>query len=177
MMNNSLNNFVMLAIGAVIGSAVTWKITKTKYERIAQEEIDSVKKVFSVKKDNNKTEEKEEENIIVDNETKNEYAAKIKECGYSSEEEDEEYMEKPYVISPDEYDELGYKTVSLEYFEDDGVLLDERGKIIKNAKELIGIDPSDHFGEYEEDSVFVRNDRLKTDYEILKCKGCYSEEY
>ena len=174
--NTTLNNFVIFTIGAAIGSAVTCKIVKDKYERLAQEEIDSVKKVFSVKKEKEETEEEKDEEEIKE-EVKSEYAAKVKEYGYSpDDEEDDEDMDKPYVISPNEYDELGYKTVSLEYFED-GVLLNEQGKIIKNADDLIGIDPSEHFGEYEEDSVFVRNDRLRTDYEILKREGLYSEEY
>ena len=38
-MKNALINLAMLAVGAAIGSAVTWKLVKTKYERIAQEEL------------------------------------------------------------------------------------------------------------------------------------------
>ena len=36
-------NVLVFAAGAAIGSAVTWKVVKTKYERFAQEEIESVK--------------------------------------------------------------------------------------------------------------------------------------
>ena len=50
-MKNALINLAMLAVGAAIGSAVTWKLVKTKYERIAQEEIDSVKEVYSRKEE------------------------------------------------------------------------------------------------------------------------------
>ena len=32
---------------------------------------------------------------------------------------------------------------------------------------VVGLESLAHFGEYEDDSVFVRNDRLKCDYEIL----------
>jgi hypothetical protein len=42
-MNNKLFNIILFTAGVAIGSSVTWKIVKTKYERIAQEEIDSVK--------------------------------------------------------------------------------------------------------------------------------------
>ena len=45
--NPILNNFVIFAVGAAIGSAVTWKFVKTKYERIADEEIASVKERYS----------------------------------------------------------------------------------------------------------------------------------
>ena len=46
-MKTTLSNFIIFATGAAIGSVVTWKIVKTKYEQIAQEEIDSVKEVYS----------------------------------------------------------------------------------------------------------------------------------
>ena len=63
----------------------------------------------------------------------------------------------PYVISPDEFDELdGYTPISLTYFAD-GVLADEYGVIVDNVEEIVG-DGLNHFGEYEEDAVYVRND-------------------
>lgn len=42
-----LSNVVIFAIGAAIGSLATWKFVKTKYEKIANEEIESVKEIFS----------------------------------------------------------------------------------------------------------------------------------
>ena len=39
--------FVMFVLGAAVGSVVTWQYTRKKYEQIAQEEIDSVKEIFS----------------------------------------------------------------------------------------------------------------------------------
>lgn len=46
-MNEKVVNILMFAAGVAVGSAVTWKIVKTKYERIVQEEIDSVKKEYN----------------------------------------------------------------------------------------------------------------------------------
>ena len=40
-------------IGATVGSITTWKLLKTKYEQITQEEIDSVKDVYSKNYGNN----------------------------------------------------------------------------------------------------------------------------
>ena len=40
-----LNKILIFSVGAAIGSVITWKLVKTKYERIAQEEIDSGKEV------------------------------------------------------------------------------------------------------------------------------------
>lgn len=82
--------------------------------------------------------------------------------------------EIPYVISPEEFDELdGYTLISLTYFAD-GVLSDEHGAIIDDPEEIVG-DALNHFGEYEEDAVFVRNDAKRCDYEILRDERDYDE--
>ena len=46
-MNSKLIGFMMFVLGAAVGSAVTLKYVREKYEQIAQEEIDSVKEAFS----------------------------------------------------------------------------------------------------------------------------------
>ena len=38
-MNNKLINAIIFVAGAAIGSAITWKIVKTKYEQIAKDFI------------------------------------------------------------------------------------------------------------------------------------------
>ena len=42
-----MKEFIVFAAGAAIGSVITWKVLKDKYEKLAQEEIDSVKEAFS----------------------------------------------------------------------------------------------------------------------------------
>ena len=49
------------------------------------------------------------------------------------------------------------------------------GERIKDVDSVVGAESLTHFGEYEDDSVFVRNDRLKCDYEILMDTRTYSE--
>ena len=85
-------------------------------------------------------------------------------------------MSRPYVISPDEFDENGYQTVSLTYYAD-GVVEDDFYDVWDDdeIEEKIGRDSLNHFGEYEEDSVFVRNDDNETDYEILRDPRNYSD--
>ena len=46
-MNRTISNAFIFVAGAAIGSLATWKFIETKYRRIAQEEIDSVKEAFS----------------------------------------------------------------------------------------------------------------------------------
>ena len=38
-MNSSIKNLFIFAVGATIGSAVTWQLVKDKYESLANEEI------------------------------------------------------------------------------------------------------------------------------------------
>ena len=73
----------------------------------------------------------------------------------------------PYVISPDEFGGVEeYEKISLSYYAD-GILADDDDEVMENADEIVGLDSLTHFGEYEDDSVFVRNDVMKCDYEIL----------
>lgn len=63
-MNSVIKDLFLIAAGAALGSAVTFKLMRDKYEQIVQEEIDSVKEVFSKKKD-----ESDDIDEVVDEET------------------------------------------------------------------------------------------------------------
>ena len=52
-MSNKTITFTMFVFGVAIGSVVTWQYVKKKYEQIAQEEIDSVKEIFSKRETEN----------------------------------------------------------------------------------------------------------------------------
>ena len=179
-MKSNMINFLMFAIGAAIGSAVTWKLVKTKYERIADEEIESVKEVFSRRnKKEKEPEEIEHDTVTHMLETKpndvSKYASMLEELKYCEKGENDMKNADPYVISPDEFAELDdYQTVSLNYYAD-GVVADDIDEVVENVGGLIGWDSLNHFGEYEDYSVFVRNDALKTDFEILLDTRNYSD--
>lgn len=185
-MNNKISSFMMFIFGATVGSVVTWQYIKKKYERIAQEEIDSVKETFSKL---NSSEKNNNTRTIVerakDKPSVVEYAAKLRKQGYTnysdtdslSEEEVDENMinDKPYVISPDEFGEFyDYEKISLTYYADQ-VLADDDDELVEDIEETVGFESLNAFGEYEDDSVFVRNDRLKCDYEILLDQRKYSD--
>lgn len=191
MNRNTLNNFLFFAAGAAIGSVVTWKFIKTKYEQLAQEEIDSVKAVYCPHEDEPESETPDNniEKGYVPNATDlNSYAETLAAQGYTdyanakngivnttkpAEEVDD--MERPYVITPEDFGELyGYRTVSLMYF-NDGVLTDSQYEPVEDTDDMVGLESLEHFGDYEDDSVFVRNDKRKTDYEILKDERNYAD--
>lgn len=184
-MKCTLNNFLIFAVGAAIGSAVTWKLTKDKYERIAREEIAEMREYVRNRRKHNGPEQSEPTSgeTTAKKTTIKDYAAKLDDMGYvdyanvNLEEKEEEVsdVERPYVITPEEFDTIdGYDVLSLTYYADK-VLADDMDGIVENVDEIIGLDSLTHFGEYEDDSVFVRNDRMKCDYEILADTRCYSD--
>ncbi len=175
---SKLSTVLGFVAGAAIGSVVTWQLVKKKYADLAQEEIDSVKEAFSKQKaspikkepineDKQELAEKAVNKPNLENYVKTsltDFKNTLKENGYSSENKS---VDKPYVISPDEFGELyDYETISLTYYSD-GVLADDQDEIVDDIDEIVGVESLDHFGEYEDDSVFVRNDQKKCDYEIL----------
>lgn len=191
-----MKNFFTFVTGLVIGSVVTYVVVKDKFEKIAQEEIDSVKEVFGrrVEKEADKKVEKIAEKEVekirkeynkYDNLTKNYTNYSKTEVEEDKDEEvcenDEDGVElfeverasdsdRPYVIDPWDFGgEDGYDTVTLNYYADD-VLTDSDDNVIEDEDidDFVGKDFAEHFGEYEKDCVCVRNDRLKIDYEICR---------
>lgn len=80
-----------------------------------------------------------------------------------------EGLSDPYTISPDQFvnEEPYFDKITLEYF-DDGTLCSEiTDEIIDDISGTVGTESLNKFGEYEEDVVYVRNERLSTDYEII----------
>lgn len=204
-MNNNLKCAIAFISGAAIGAVVTWSVLKSEYERLTREGIESYKEAISKKaeksddsevtvsecKEDDSTEEQSKPISPADVEVADLYAAKLKTLNYTSEEEldveiaspeeeneeeEEEYepASKPFVIEPMEYGEKDdYGTENLTYYAD-GVLVDNMYQPIDDIYGVVG-NALTHFGDYEEDAVHVRNDRLKCDYEILREPRTYSE--
>ena len=189
-MNYKTVNLVMFMFGAAVGVTITWQYMRRKYEEIAQKEIDSVKETFAKREPNIDNHEKsnifdirEKANQAKEKPDITEYTSQLQGAGYinysnmSSDEKKEikEPMNKPYVIAPEdfgEYDE--YDKVGLTYYADQ-VLTDDDDELVEDIDDIIGSDALNHFGEFEDDSVFVRNDMLKCDYEILLDRRRYSD--
>lgn len=190
-MNKGIIAAMGFLLGAAAGSVVTWKFLDKKYADRAQEEIDSVKEVYSKRMaEMNKTYkemkvkliEKDliepdleftvtpsqpEENLVEQHSTtemKTDYSSYFEPKKEAPKETPDE---KPYFISQEEFEENeDYDKIILTYYSD-GVLTDDMDEPIENVEETIGEDPKDHFGEYEDGAVYVRNDKRMVDYEIL----------
>ncbi len=184
MKKERIYNLLTLVIGAGIGSVITWKVMETRYNTIIEEEIRSVKETFSKESQDTEeekpdaatenTEEEEHEKLaavsdIINQNGYNTMSDEVREEKKKKGNDDTESKKAPHVISPEEFGELDYPIISLDYYTDD-VLMNCRGKIITNVKELVGEDFVSHFGEYEDDPdiVYVRNDLQCIDYEICR---------
>lgn len=178
-MKSTLSSVLIFAVGAAVGSVVTWKLIETRYKQLVEEDRESMEEYYRSKYGVEEEEPAEEEPTIDDQVDIREYAKRLadqKYVNYSNvEREDKEVdnVEKPYVIPPEEFGELeGYRTQTL-YYHADGVLTDDQNEIVEDADDVVGEDFSEHYGEYEEDSVCVRNDAKRTDYEILYDASAY----
>lgn len=181
-MNEAIGRVFIFAAGVMLGSAVTWKLTKTKYEQLAQEEIDSVKKMVARKAEAEKNAEAEKTGMdkVIDTaaelqkqEHVNYAAHYAPEC--DAKEGGGETVKEPYVIRPEEFGDIEeYDKAELTFYADK-ILADDMDELVENVEETIGFESLSHFGEYEDDSVFVRNERTKCDYEILLDERTYAE--
>lgn len=200
---SKVSTVIALVAGAAIGSVITWKVLEKKYEGLIKEEIASVKKELGLLADDSadKPEESKQvkgqmgfedlddddsEYFVIEDRSmlREQHKDVLKEQGYTNysdvereRNEPQIFMEpRPYVISPSEFGENEYDTVSYTLYAD-GTLADDLDDPVIDVEDVVGRESLNHFGEYEEDSVFVRNDRLKLDFEILLDERKYSDIY
>lgn len=174
--------FFIFIFGAAIGAAAAWKLAKTKYEAIANEEIASVKKAYHIS-DNSTVTYKDYPNpdiFPIKDETTYSQIIKTEKYTANSEPEPKEEIKyedypRPYIISPADFSEnFEYDTVDITYFAD-GVLCDENNEPLEDIENTIGEDAVEHIGEFTPDTAYVRNERLKCDYEILRDERNYAD--
>ena len=178
-MNRKLSNVLLFTAGVAVGSLVTWRSFKSKYE-VVEDEIEE-----KTEEPEGKSEEEDPEVLESKMSYKKpplkDYVKIVEDYGYKPKthmeeveeeiangEQGDEDIYEPFIIRPEEYGELhAYETLSLNYYAD-GVLTDELDNPIEDVESLVPADFADHFGEYEDDVVHVRNDNLECDYEILR---------
>ena len=228
-MNRNLLVSIAFVVGAATGVAATFTYAKKKYAKIAQEEIDSVKEIYSKKPKKDDAEEideieeeiyydrpeiedepEPEEEFVeefrpatpeevkayeratrhyrelaeVDEKTLEEKVREksiniVRDCNrITSEGGNKVLADKPYIIKPNEFGEQDYDEVTLVYYADGKFTSYDTGDLMDEfeIEDAIGdIDPSVYFGDYEEDSVFIRNDERGIDYEVLRDEDPYEE--
>lgn len=182
-MNDKLSSVIIFCGGVFIGGFLTWDFFKTKYEKIADEEIASVKEIFEHREPRPDKNYKVEEELkgndayvnIIDSNSYRNYSNTTIETDKKGGTADME-LNRPYVITPEQYeDNVDYTKASLTWYSDE-VLEDDWGNVL-DPDDVIGRDALTTFGQYEDDSVFVRDDDEQVDYEVLRDTRSYEETY
>ena len=182
-MNDKLSSAIIFCGGVFIGGFLTWDFFKTKYEKIADEEIASVKETFEHREPRPDKNYKVEETLkgsdayinIIDSNSYRNYSNTEIETEKKGGTADME-LKQPYVITPEQYeDNVDYTKVSLTWYNDE-VVEDDWGNVL-DPDDVIGSDALKTFGQYEKDSVFVRDDDEQIDYEVLLDTRSYKETY
>lgn len=177
---NKFSVIMTFVAGVIIGAVPSWYFTKKKHEEINRRDIESVRESLGFMREKYASEEKgtqSEEKIESRKESVKEYVDIIKNAGYKKDAKEEERpkFKEPYVITPDDfYEDDEYERLSFVLFRDD-ILVDDDYRVVHDINDVVGNDSLNHFGEYEDDVVYVRNDKYKTIYEICKDERSYEE--
>lgn len=208
-MKKEFTYFIAFAIGTAVGSVASMKYFKTKYERIADAEIESVKRsiVHLIKtsdalnkksdgdpknnangnSDNTKGEETMNKDDAKGKDTLNKIVSKLDYTSFSKGvteevveeevEDDEPEGDLPYIIPPEEVGENDYECQTYT-LHSDGVLTDELGDKVNEEDLAYTIGSRDvfkHIDDYGNGAVYVRNDFLEMDFEVIRCLDAYYE--
>lgn len=193
MNNNFLKIGLSFVAGIVVGGFVAKKYIESQYEVI--EECDDEDITNEPNNDNEIEEtEKVEEVVAAATEKVNynkiksvnddEYNRLLNELKYSvdaeaemvkslknkSSEETVVDMSRPYNISQDEFEDVdGYESDEYTYYAD-GYVTDSYGMPIseEDIDNTIGEDFAKNFGSYSDDQIWIRNERLKMDFSVIR---------
>lgn len=194
---------IVVAGAGFVGYKVAQKQLQTKYEKLAEEEIAQAKAFYSrLNKEGMETPEKavntlmtdatsalldysgsndeEDEEVVVDSEVAVFVQSEADENFDLDEEVKTRTPDAPYVISQEEYlqGEPEFGQTAITYYEGDGTLADENDREIPFIDPIIGEENVQRFGHGsgDENIVFIRNERLSTDFEVLKSSGKFAHE-
>jgi len=177
-MNKGIVATLSFMFGAGAGAAVTYKLVKDKFARLADEEISEVREYYSQKNS-------QVENLASDEETEQEkaaerardkvsimeYAKEIQENRYSNDVDDEDDDSVIEYIDESELGEIeDYDLITLTYYSD-GVLADEDDEEVDNFLDKVG-NFTTHF---DGDVVYVKNDDYQAYYEIIRDDRSYAD--
>lgn len=189
---------LIFAVGAVLGSAATWLYLKKKYESESEAKsspMDNALNELSVSANkaseafsgianyckNDNTSSSGTASKIAYNKEYND-DADILADKYSDILNGQDYTNEPKIkgfcfpVSPDEFGDIEtYDQTSLTYFSDGVLYSDTDYKVVENPEKLLGNDWEQYIGIYDYDVAYIRNDRFKCYYEVLRDNRAYSD--
>ena len=177
------NNGFSFVIGMAAGFVVGYICARSIGDKNKKEELESLERYYKEKaeKIEKPISDMEKEIEKVNKKVKDIITDQGYDPGPFEEVEPLEHIEQgskegPYVIPGEWFGEYeDYEQICLSYYEN-GVLVDD-DEILDNIEidDTVGLDFAEHFGEYENDAVYIRNDEKHCDYEILKTIGVFVE--
>lgn len=183
-----MNKYVLVSISTLAGAVAGFFAGKfyydKKYSKRADEEVESVKQslgFYDVKETEDTAEKQPDKKPQVvtnslDVAELKKYQQSVDNLKYATASTSSNSTE-PYVIQAERYgDKDDYETVTLNYYSEDGVVTYDNDDALSKADihRMIG----DHFADAFEKThytVYVRNDVLACDYEILLIMGSYED--
>lgn len=183
-----LSRVIAFVAGAAVGYFAASYLLKDKYEKRFQQEVSSTIEAFKSNKKDDEVTHKDEKLKAVSDEVVvadiKEYAKNIGKHDYSEVKDDEPSEEnkddgidhtKPYMITEEEVDAyMNYSITQWNYYAD-GVLTDENNEVVEDVSTTIGKEVFEYLKRTSESAIYVRNDLLELDYEILKNEMTYAE--
>lgn len=175
-----LTGFAMVLLGSgfgVAGYIYTSRKLKAKYEALSQQEIAEAREYY---KTLHKAEEFSDPTTLLES-----YGSReIEADGYDPIEEDIDPTERslagPYVISQNEFvgADLEYDQRTITYYEEEDILTDEQDKPFLDVENVVGVENLTKFGKGTRDNniVYIRNDSLAVDFEVIRSKGNYAKD-
>lgn len=195
---NKLLPIVTFVGGAVIGAIVGWSAHKKKYEDQLETETESIRKAYEKKyvKISKADLPKVEDTAYMSEEEFKDYVNKRVEAKKEYNKITAQYQPKGEVVTPDmtleeraaaqpeliyaqdytEEQDNGekYDGIELLWFKDDRLATEAEMELLDVAT-TIGWDAIAQFDKTGLSTIYVRNHRLKVDYEVFKYDGTYEE--
>ena len=186
-MSNFWKTSLAFVAGAIVGGFVTKKYIEYKSQINDEAEYEEYETQETITEDANDTsvenEETSNDEIKIRSVDDEAYKKLLANLQYSIEKEAEDFIEKmiprqdevrdtskPYNIAPDEFEEIDeYDSDEYTYYAD-GYVTDSYGMPISDEDILntIGEDFDTYFGSYDDDQIWIRNERLRMDFSVVR---------
>ena len=186
-MSNFWKTSLAFVAGAIVGGFVTKKYIEYKSQINDEAEYEECETQETITEEANDTsvenEKTSNDEIKIRSVDDDAYKKLLANLQYSVEKEAEDFIErmiprqdevrdtsKPYNIAPDEFEEIDeYDSDEYTYYAD-GYVTDSYGMPISDEDILntIGEDFDTYFGSYDDDQIWIRNERLRMDFSVIR---------
>ena len=185
-----MKSLLTFVAGLAIGAGVTYVIQKNRYEEMIKDEVDDLREHYKSKECKpkesglNKEGTDEVQSYRMKSEERKESMGRVhslvRENKYTSCDDENLNTETkpPFVVTPEEFATVPLWDVDTLRYHANDIIANDNNEIMDEdeIERILGMsvmEIKDQFGVYEDDSVFIRNEALKCDYEILRDEDDY----